>query len=120
MIQILEDDVINIHRGDSAYINVTLKEADGSEYELQPDDYLTLTVRAEPTHESPVLLVSKSNTTALFLSADAMDAIPAGKYSYDIELTFANGERTTIVPKLRENGKGTNYKNFIVDAEVSN
>lgn len=119
MIKVLEDNVIVIHRGDSATLNVTLKNSDNTTYSMQTGDVLTLTVKAEPTHESPELLQSESASTAIYLSAEAMDAIPAGQYSYDVQLTKANGDVITVIPELRENGSVKNYKNFIVDAEVT-
>lgn len=118
MIEII-DDVIYIHRGDSATIHVNIRKSDGTDYELQEGDELKLSVRQTPAHESPVLLESTHVSNDLYLSAEAMDAIPAGKYSYDVQLKTSTGEVITVLPKLRLNGKATNYKNFIVDAEVT-
>lgn len=113
-------DTIVVFRGDAKTIRVEeILDDYGNKYEMQEGDILTLTVRELPVETSPILLQAVSANTIIFLSGEATGAVPAGKYSCDIQLTLANGDPITVFPEQPEEGKVKNWKNFVVDGEVT-
>lgn len=83
----IESDVIYITKGDDAVLEIeSIAAQDGSEYALQETDVLTLTVRALPSADSPVLLqidaLPGSNRIVL-RHADTAE-LNVGRYSADV------------------------------------
>lgn len=129
--------VIHFTRGDDIYLHFTIKNTDGSEYDLQPGDYLTFTAREFPDPENAeVLIEAKSFTKDFWLRHDFTDKIEVGMYSADCQLhkvdaagsyspedPDAGYNITTVWPFLDatyvKHGKIKNYKNFCCDSEVT-
>lgn len=118
MIRIYDNKLIAIHHGDSGTIEANIKDDNGNAYEMQQGDILRFTVREKASHEEPVLILAETMDNFISLSHEATD-IPVGKYSCDIQLTKSNGEVITVFPELAKKGQVYNFKNFIVDSEVS-
>lgn len=116
----IEDDKIYLTKGDSAAITMTVLSG-GTTYTLQNGDVLTLSVRKQPTEQSPLLLSVTATSTRIVISHEDSKSIPAGKYSADVQLTTSGGERYTIWPELPagKRHKAKNYANFIVMPEVT-
>ena len=76
---------ISITRGDSGYVTVNLKKADGSAYEITAADQLVLSVKKS---NSPMVLVrcegDVASDTIRIPSADTK--MNSGEYLYDIQL----------------------------------
>lgn len=118
----IEDDAIYLTRGDDAILDVRIS-ADGEAYTMEPEDTLTLTVRASPGVENPIILSASStpgSTRILIPQAYTVDTTP-GQYSADVQLVTANGNRYTVWPRLkgRTAYSGRNYKNFVIMTEVT-
>lgn len=116
----IEDDVIYLTRGDDAEIEVSITDTDGTVYEMADGDVLTLTVRALPDAESPVVFTVRSDSTRIVIThADTADAA-VGRYSADVQLT-ASGLRRTVWPDLEGSSRYSvkNLKNFVVMPEVT-
>ena len=108
------DEYIAVTRGDCGVINVSIKQ-DDSEYTMDAEDTLELTVRELPSTDSPVLLhkLSKPGVTQIELHTEDTQVEP-GRYSADIQLN--HGEcRYTIWPEMDAAAyKVKNLKNFVV------
>lgn len=119
----IEEGIIYLTRGDDAVLQVDVELADGSAYELQSGDSLTLTVRADPTPESPVLFSTTAAPGSNRIIINAADTSPheQGRYSADIQLNTADGKRCTIWPELEGSKRysKSNLKNFIIMPEVT-
>lgn len=119
----VEDGEIYITRGDDAYIECSIKTDDGSEYPMQADDVITLTVRELPRADSPVLLSVRGapGGTRIILRGADTEGIEAGRYSADMQLGTWDGRRYTFWPQLEGDSryKTRNLKNFIVMPEVT-
>ena len=121
----LEDNILYLTKGDDGALEMTsITDAQGKEYEMQPGDTLTLTVRETPTLDSPVIFESASLpgvNRMIVRAADTANA-EAGRYSADIQLTTADGLRFTIWPSIEGSAryKTSNLKNFIIMPEVTN
>lgn len=120
----IESDVIYITKGDDAVLEIeSIAAQDGSEYALQETDVLTLTVRALPSADSPVLLqidaLPGSNRIVL-RHADTAE-LNVGRYSADVQLTTADGKRYTVWPTITGSGRYVvkNLNNFVIMPEVT-
>ena len=120
----IESDVIYITKGDDAVLEIeSITAQDGSEYALQETDVLTLTVRALPSADSPVLLqidaLPGSNRIVL-RHADTAE-LNVGRYSADVQLTTAEGKRYTVWPTITGSGRYVvkNLNNFVLMPEVT-
>ena len=119
----IEEGVIYLTRGDDAVLQVDISASDGTAYELQAGDTLTLTVRELPSEEAGVLFSSTGmpgSGRIVVNSADTAQAVP-GRYSADIQLSTADGRRHTVWPELegRYRYSVRNLKNFVVMPEVT-
>ena len=110
----VENGVITLTRGDSAYLNFHLTTQDGEGYQLQEGDLLRLTVRAQAAY--PVLLEAESNTDTILLTPEQTGQLEPGKYSYDVQLQTAAGDVFTI---LGATGVSPRLKNFVICPEVT-
>lgn len=124
-------DRITIRRGDDESLTLdSIVDEHGNVYELQPGDYLTLSVRELPNESSPLLLESTSDTMTIRMPHALTSRVEAGVYSCDISLFMRQADgsvlRKSVLPDdeyIAEYGKpgGTkNWKNFIVNPEVGN
>ena len=121
----VEDNVIYLTKGDGGTLPIALKNEDNSEYELGPNDVLTLTVRMLPDKSMPALLVAKSTPGSnglVFRSADSVNMEP-GLYSADIELSDGVNDPFTVWQKVDSNPKKAtkiaNWENFALLPEVT-
>lgn len=120
----LESDVIYLTKGDDAVLEVSSIEAqDGSQYELKSEDVLTLTVRALPSAESPVLIQIDSlpGINRIVLRHEDTAELNVGRYSSDVQLTTADGKRYTIWPSVSGSGRYVvkSFNNFVIMPEVT-
>lgn len=120
----IESDVIYLTKGDDAVLEVSNITTDGGvEYALQEADVLTLTVRALPSAESPVLIQIDSlpGSNRIVLRHEDTSDLEVGRYSADVQLTTADGKRYTIWPSVSGSGRyvAKNFKNFVIMPEVT-
>lgn len=87
---------ISLTRGDSARMTVELTKADGSAYEMQPGDVLTLTVKKDANDAEAVIQLSAVDCVFTF-APSATDGLAFGKYRYDIQLETEAGEVYTPI-----------------------
>ena len=120
----IESDVIYITKGDDAVMEVSsIATEGGGEYALQETDVLTLTVRALPSADIPVLIqidALPGSNRIVFRSEDTAE-LDVGRYSADVQLTTADGRRYTIWPTIAGSGRyvAKSFKNFIIMPEVT-
>lgn len=114
--------VINLTVGDDASLSVTLKQSDGTEYEMSEYEYLIFSVREKPNIDSELLIEIESergSNEIVFRHEDTENLSP-GYYSAEAQLMTEDGKRITIWPKLSGNNKtsNSNRKNFCLMTEV--
>jgi hypothetical protein len=102
---------ISLTRGDTARLTVTPTIGEGDEkqpYIVQEDDVLTFTVKKN-YGDSETLIEKKitGSTMFHFEPKDTKD-LAFGKYKYDVQITFPNGDNYTFLDK----------KEFIITEEV--
>lgn len=120
----IESDVIYLTKGDDAVLEVSsITAEDGSAYELQTADVLTLTVRSLPSDQSPVLIQIDSlpgSNRIVIGHADTAE-LTVGRYSADVQLTTADGKRFTVWPTIAGSGRYVvkSFNNFVIMPEVT-
>ena len=118
----VEDGVIAVTRGDDAALEVAIHTTAGEDYQMDPGDTLTLTVRELPSERLPVLLAltSAPGSSRLVLCGADTAGIAPGRYSCDIQLKCPNGNRYTVFPAVEpETLPPGNWENFIILPEVT-
>lgn len=119
----IENDVIYITRGDNAVFEVTAytDESQETPYELQDGDSFTFTVRRIASKESQIVFAISSVSNRIVFSHEDTANVEVGKYSADIQLTTAEGDRYTIWPKfdVTKSSREYNFKNFCIMPEVT-
>lgn len=120
------DGKIYMVRGDDEELEVVAKNSDGTDYEMQPGDVLTLTVRKNPREDSaPLLQVSSvPGDTRIILRHEDTAGMDYGAYSADVQLMTEDGRRKTIWPDLDTGAASTrmssqNMRNFFIASEVT-
>ncbi len=120
----VESGAIYITKGDDAVLEIaSITAEDGSEYELQAEDVLTLTVREAPTSLMPVLIQIDSlpGSNRIVIRHEDTVELDVGRYSADVQLTTADGLRNTIWPQISGSMRFSvrNYNNFVIMPEVT-
>lgn len=99
---------IKIIRGDTSRFEVDIFNQNNEPYELQEGDKLVFTVKKNVS--TKCIALQKQITGATFtITHDDTKNMAYGKYVYDVQLTQANGDVTTVIPPSL----------FYLDAEVN-
>ena len=97
------DNRIILTKGDSffAVVSMTNKET-GEPYTPQDGDVIRFGIKKSLKEGNCIIEKTIPNST-LLLSLDPSDTEPLapGKYVYDIELTYANGDKDTFINKAQ-------------------
>lgn len=119
----IENNTIYLTKGDDAVIDCIPTVDDGTEYPMQEDDCIVLTVREKPDKESAILLqfTSTHGSTRIAIRSEDTREINTGRYSADIQLNTGSGGHYTFWPKLSGVNRYTayNFQNFIIMPEVT-
>lgn len=117
----IENNVINLTRGDDATLSVSLSTDDGDEYTLGENEYLTFGVKAAPDDSETLLLIrSQGGSNVIVFSHTDTERLDVGFYTAEIELMTQDEKHVTVWPKLTGAARTskTNWKNFCVMSEV--
>lgn len=117
----IENNVINLTRGDDATLSVSLSTDDGDEYTLGENEYLTFGAKVAPDDSETLLLVrSQTGSNVIVFSHADTESLEVGFYSAEIELMTQDDKRITVWPKLTGGARTskTNWKNFCIMSEV--
>ena len=120
----IEADTIYITKGDDAVLEFSgITAQDGSQYELQPEDVLTLTVRELPSTVSPVLMQIDSlpGSRRIVIGHGDTSELNVGRYSADLQLTTPDDKRYTLWPNITGTNRYMvkNLNNFVIMPEVT-
>lgn len=91
---------INLTRGDSFYAKIKLYDQDNDPIALNEGDTLRFALKEEYEDAEPILTIDIpiSSMTLRIAPEDTKD-LAFGTYVYDIEVTFANGDVDTVIPR---------------------
>ena len=111
----IDNNIIKLTRGDSATFTITVLTSEGEPYEMQDGDKIEFTLKNSVVEEQ--VLVQKQGHEIKLAYEDTKD-LPFGDYVYDIQITFQNGDRDTIIAP-QEDSSGLIIPNFILTREVN-
>ena len=106
---------IQLTRGDTARFDVDIiNQVDGTPYQLQAGDVLTLTMRVRPdSAEKSMQRTAEAGTASFYIRPEDTARLGAGQYVYDIQLTTAGGDIYTVI------GPPQDRCNFTILPEVT-
>lgn len=90
----IENNVIQIIRGDTGRFNIEVLDAAGAPYPLSAKDRLVFTVKKNI--KSQEILIQKEGTP-ITLEPEDTSNLDFGKYIYDVQLTLEDGTVDTII-----------------------
>lgn len=97
MFKIDKHNRIFLTKGDNAEIDIRIYNLDGKEVEITSNDTIVLTVRKNTSQQSASFSKTADLNTIYIEPADT-SSLSSGLYVYDIQLTNADGEISTIIP----------------------
>ena len=86
----VKDNDIRMTRGDTAILNLSIQNADGTPYEITSDDTILLTVKKNTTAKA----VADNRIT---ITPKETESLEYGPYCYDVELRRTDGFVATII-----------------------
>ena len=92
----VEGTTILMTRGDTATINLSIKDDNKIEYELEEGDVVVFSVKQNLSDESYLIQKTFSDKEIVIEHNDTKE-LPFGKYLYDVQLTFSDGKVATII-----------------------
>ena len=92
---IIEDDVLYLTRGDTAYLNVALQDADGEA--LDGTAAITFSCKKNVKDENYAFQCFCNYPEQIKIEPEQTKELEYGKYLYDIQVTMDNGDIFTIV-----------------------
>lgn len=111
----VEDNKIYLTRGDSLSIELELTDSAGGKYTPAEGDRVEFTVKSSVNMREPLIV---KTGTLININYEDTAELPFGGYVYDVQITFANGERDTVIAPVRGlDGKAE--PNFILTEEVN-
>ena len=99
---------IEITRGDTLRLTISIKDEENNDYQIQSGDKVVFTVKKN-TNTKGILIQKELVSEKILISPEDTDALPYGNYVYDVQLTQANGDVTTIIKPSK----------FVVTEEVT-
>ena len=97
MLNVFDDNSIELTRGDTARLSVTVTNDDGGIYTIQPSDTLTLSIKKSVN--DPEALIEKTifGNNVFHIEPKDTSGLEFGKYKYDVQLTTAEGDVHTVI-----------------------
>lgn len=97
MLNVFDDNSIELTRGDTARLTVTVTNDDGEEYEVQSTDILTLSIKKRVKDSEALVSKMLVGSTTFHIEPGDTSGLPFGKYVYDVQITTAEGDVYTVI-----------------------
>ena len=99
MLIVNNDGSIELTRGDTARLTVTIADETGQPYEMLDTDILTLSVKKSVNDDEPCIQKSVTGTNIFVIKPSDTAGLSFGKYIYDVELSISEDDVYTIIEK---------------------
>lgn len=93
----IEDKTIYITRGDSASMEVSVTQADSTDYTLQNGDKLTFSVKRSVRDEEALISKTITSGSCFDFTPEDTAGLVFGEYRYDLQLKTKDGKVFTII-----------------------
>ena len=101
MLLIDEQMNMSLTKGDTAELNIAVRDASGNPYDYSSDQTMKFCVK-EDYADAPVIEISiPLNTGVLSIAAANTSSLDAGDYFYDIHLVTVGGDVCTFIANKR-------------------
>lgn len=97
MLIVNSDNSIELTRGDTARLAVTLAQEDGKAYEVQPGDILTLSLKKSVNDTKIAMQKTITGGNVFYIQPEDTEGLEFAKYKYDVQLTTEAGEVYTVI-----------------------
>lgn len=87
---------IYMTRGDTATINLSIKDNNKNEYELEDGDIVVFSVKKNLSDDS-YLIQKTFNEKEIIIEHEDTKNLSFGSYLYDVQITFNDGKIATII-----------------------
>ena len=95
---IVNGTTISMVRGDTAKIEIAINDSEGHEYAPVEGDVIRFAAKKSYYDEEPIIYkLIPNDTLLLWIEPQDTKNLPFGKYIYDIEITFADGDVDTFI-----------------------
>ena len=111
MLNVNSNGTIQLTRGDTARLEITIKNSLTEEvYDMAPDDILSFTIKKSVKDETALVHKESKGTNTFHIEPKDTAELSFRKYFYDVQLARANGDvYTVIVPTIFEIMKEVTY-----------
>lgn len=94
---------MSMTRGDSETLTVLCRNSDGSPHPFEVGDTVYFTVKWSPNADEKLMQkvvtdFGEKGEAVIEIAPEDTKALNFGTYKYDVQLTFASGRVTTIIP----------------------
>ena len=97
MLNIYEYNTIDLTRGDTCAIIVTIYDLNGDVYEIQTGDVLLFTMKINCETQDIVVQKDITSDSIISLTHNDTKSLAYGSYVYDVQLTTAGGDVYTVI-----------------------
>lgn len=93
---------IEMTRGDTLRVYLTLKDCNGDDYTPDPGDSIRFAMKKRYNDASPIIMKNiPTDTLVLELEPAETKTLQFAEYVYDIEMTYANGDVDTFIDRAK-------------------
>lgn len=98
MLKILDDQTIQLTRGDTAALTINIvDEVTSAPYEVVNDDKLTFSVKKTVNDRNYYVKKTVTGTNHIVINPSDTKNMGFGTYVYDVQLDKADGEASTVI-----------------------
>lgn len=98
MLKILEDNSVELTRGDTARLLVTVTNDDGEEYAVQTGDTIELSIKKSVNDVEALVAKTIFGSNVFHIEPNDTAGLEFGTYKYDVQITTAEGDVYTVIP----------------------
>ena len=88
---------VELTRGDTARLTVSVTDNEKQPYTVREDDVLTLTVKGKYEDSEPLIEKKITGETTFHIEPKDTKELAFGSYKYDVQITTADGDNYTII-----------------------
>lgn len=96
MLIVNKDGSVELTRGDTARLTITIMDDDGEPYVVKNDDVLTMTVKLTVDDDEPCFTKTVTGGNVIHIKPEDTASLDFGKYIYDVELATHVDEEVDV------------------------
>ncbi len=97
MLKIQSNGDIELTRGDTARLSVSVTDSQKQPYTVKEDDVLTLTVKKDYADSEPLIEKKITGSNTFHIKPEDTKGLAFATYKYDVQITTADGDNYTVI-----------------------